>query len=184
MVDRPFHKCLIPDPFIDYLLNGEYIHFCTLDQQRRPHVVPLLFTFQKNGCLIRCVGERDSTKIHNIRQYPFVSFTIHEVHPTIPLLNSGIMTEAIAEIIEDTTQIAEAMKKLKQKYVDQLKSEIIAKDIDDSDILIEIHPLRIVYWKGPFFEHFSCPNYRKTEDGLWEKIPASSTSDSNEPVLE
>jgi general stress protein 26 len=144
----------IPKFFTKFLLNAKYLHCCTIDRHLRPHVVPLVFVFDINQNLIFCVAGRNSTKVCNIQQNPYVTFTTDKTHPNNPLLNEGIMIETVVIISEDDDQIVDVMAKLQTKYKKLLNSKLLTVRVFESDILLIAHPLKMVHWRGPFFRQF------------------------------
>ncbi|MFW9991803.1 MAG: pyridoxamine 5'-phosphate oxidase family protein [Candidatus Odinarchaeota archaeon] len=153
--------CEMSDPYLKFLLNAKYLYCCTLDRYQNPHVVPLIFTFvpEDDGCLIRCLIERNSVKAKNMRQNPYVTFASDENHPTIPLLNSGIMIETLVELDEDLSEINRTIKLFQEKYAEEAWVPYACNL--DADILMRAYPQKIIYWKGPYFQRFRCSKHWK-----------------------
>ncbi|MFX1535449.1 MAG: pyridoxamine 5'-phosphate oxidase family protein [Promethearchaeota archaeon] len=161
MDSQQVNDCQIPELYLNFLINARYLYCCTLDRHHFPHIVPLAFTFDIDKSLVLCVTDRHSTKVRNMLQIPYVSFTTDKVHPKNPFLNSGIMIETFVELKEDENQIADVMARLQTKYSSLDEPSVHSTYEPSSEILIVAHPLKIVYWKGPFFRRFRCPTWRK-----------------------
>ena len=164
----------IPKIYVEILINAKYLHCCTIDHKQRPHVVPLIFLFDVDRCLILCVAGRKSAKVRNMQQNPYVTFSTDETHPINPLLNKGIMIETVVELSEDDNQIVEVMAKIQEKYNTLLDSKLVTTRVFDTDILIIAHPMKIVHWKGPFFHRFIFTKRRKKGIPFWSKDPSRS----------
>ncbi|MFX1255234.1 MAG: pyridoxamine 5'-phosphate oxidase family protein [Promethearchaeota archaeon] len=161
MDSQQVNNCQIPEPYLNFLINAQYLYCCTLDRHQYPHIVPITYTFDIDKSQILCVTDCQSIKVRNMRQIPYVSFTTDKVHPKNPLLNTGIMIETFVELKEDGNQIADVLAKLQIKYSSLDESSFLSTYEYGSEILIIAHPMKIVYWKGPFFRRFRCPTWRK-----------------------
>ncbi|MFX0061729.1 MAG: pyridoxamine 5'-phosphate oxidase family protein [Candidatus Hermodarchaeota archaeon] len=159
MDSKQGNDCQIPEPYLNFLISAQYLYCCTLDQHQYPHIVPLAFTFDIDKSLVLCVTDHRSIKVRNMQRIPYVSFTTDRVHPKNPFLNAGIMLETFVELKEDKNQIADVMAKLQTKYSSLAESNFLPTY--SSEILIVAHPMKVVYWKGPFFRRFRCPTWRK-----------------------
>jgi hypothetical protein len=114
------------------------------------------------------VAGRDSIKVKNMRLNPYVTFTTDKIHPNNPLLNTGIMVETVIQLNEEPSEIDEVMNRLHKKYADVEDSSLIGR-FYEAETLIEALPLKMVYWKGPHFQRFTCKEHRKEGKPFWHK---------------
>ncbi|MHA2224944.1 MAG: pyridoxamine 5'-phosphate oxidase family protein [Candidatus Hodarchaeales archaeon] len=159
----------IPSYMIKFLLNARYLHCCTIDRNHTPHIVPLIFFFDEKKGLILCVAEKKSNKVKNMQINPYVTFSTDKTHRNNPLLNTGVMIETVVELIDDDNEIVEVMANLQEKYNTILDSKLLAFRVFDSDILIKAHLMKIVHWKGPYFQRYVFSKHRKKDNPFWSK---------------
>ena len=125
-------------------MDAKYLYCCTLDEKQIPHLVPLLFIFEYMTCTIYCITSRNSVKVRNMKRNPYVTFTTDETHPTIPLLNAGIMVESIVELTTEDQQIGQVMNKLNMKYKALFGGNLFNFKDNTADILVKAHPIKII----------------------------------------
>jgi hypothetical protein len=134
-----------------------------------PHITPVMFTFELNGCLLAFLIEKKSVKAKNLKSNPFISFTADISHRTDPLQNSGIMVSTIGQLIESEDIINIFFERIKKRYTAHFSPELVETHTIISDLLIKAPIFRIVYWKGPFFKRFICPSRNKIAKNATKK---------------
>jgi nitroimidazol reductase NimA-like FMN-containing flavoprotein (pyridoxamine 5'-phosphate oxidase superfamily) len=122
-----------------------------------PHITPVMYYFEMNRCLIFFLTDKNSIKARNLRKNPFVSFTVDITYTTNPLQNTGIMVNAFAELSKSKEDIIECLERLRRRYSSHMIPELVETYASSNDLCVKAAIIKIVYWKGPFFQRFECP---------------------------
>lgn len=158
------NRCAISNDILILLLDRSLLHCCTLDENGIPHITPIMYYFEMNKCIIKFLIEKKSVKARNLRKNPYVSFTADSTHKTNPLMNTGIMINAIARFDDTSNEIETGYERLRRRYSSQMIPELVGTYTLKSDLLVRASIFKIVYWKGPFFQRFICkkrsPSYQ------------------------
>lgn len=60
---------------IDFMHRQRIAAFCTVDNDHKPHVVPVFFTYVDNKVYVHT--DRNSVKVHNLLKNPKVAITVY-----------------------------------------------------------------------------------------------------------
>lgn len=157
-------RCHISNDILRFLLDRILLYCCTLTTIGMPHITPVMYNYEMNRCLISFLIQKNSVKARNLKRNPYVSFTADSTHKTDPLMNSGIMINAVATFSDTTDEIKEVFQRLQKRYSSHMIPELVGTYTLKSDLLVRASIFKIVYWKGPFFQRFICkkrtPSYQ------------------------
>ncbi len=148
--------CLLPDHISQFVLSASFIYCATINETNNPQIHPLLFVNEPGKCLLSFIQNIHSDVAKNLQQHPYLALTIDNTDLENPFSNTGIMIEAIVKLSTSSQHIQECFEMLLEKYGDNIVTKILGIDIDKNYIKIQARPLKIVYWKGPFFSSYKC----------------------------
>lgn len=157
--DDSTHQCVISTASLKLLLDRTLLYCCTLTNGI-PHITPVMYYFEMNRCLISFLTDKNSVKARNIRKNPFISFTVDITYSHLPLQNTGIMILAFGELSNSMEDIDECLERLRRRYSSHLMPELVDKYASKDDLCVKAAIIKVVYWKGPFFQRFECPTRR------------------------
>ncbi|MFW9779836.1 MAG: pyridoxamine 5'-phosphate oxidase family protein [Candidatus Heimdallarchaeota archaeon] len=150
------HFCDISRDNLGFLINSRLLYCCTLSRGM-PHITPIMYYYEMNECSLSFLIGKTSVKARNLRKNPFVSLTTDTTHPSNPLENSGIMITAVTELSDSWEDISECLERLRRRYSSHLIPMLVETFASTNDLYVKAEIIRIVHWKGPFFERFECP---------------------------
>jgi len=155
-------ECLLPDYISQFILSASFIYCATLNDTNNPQIHPLLFVNELGKCLLSFIQNINSDVIKNLQRHPYLALTIDNTDPENPFSNTGIMIEAIVKLSTSNQHIQNCFELLREKYGDNIVTKVLGIDIDTNYIKIQARPLKIVYWKGPFFQTYKCKQKKYT----------------------
>ena len=150
------YECNLPSYISQFILSPSFIYCATLSHDQKPQIQPLIFINEPGRCLISFIQNNESDITKNLQRNNFLALTMDNTDPENPFLNTGIMIEAKAIISTSQQDIRDCFEYLQEKYNSNIVTKILGIDIDSSYVRIQARPLKIVYWKGPFFKTFEC----------------------------
>ena len=148
--------CILPHYISQFFLSTSYIYCATVNRFNDPQIHPLLFSNESGKCMISFIQNLESDVTRNLRNHPYLALTIDKTDPEVKFLNNGIMVEAVASSSINPQDVQECFKNLQNKYGTNIITTILGIDLDSHYIRFQARPLKIVYWKGPFFRTFKC----------------------------
>ncbi|MFX0085840.1 MAG: hypothetical protein ACFFAU_09205 [Candidatus Hodarchaeota archaeon] len=150
------HTCILPNYIAQFLVNAPLMYCNTIDYYGNPRIQPFIFINEPRKCNLSFLVKKKSMIAKSIQRNPNIALSTDKTHPTDPSLNSGIMIEAVSQKIISQEGVAECFDFLQKKYSLDVVSKILGIDVLLSYIKIRVFPLKIVFWKGPFFRRFIC----------------------------
>lgn len=145
--------------FVKRLLKeGEFAYFCTTDARNNPHLAPVFFLFDLDGCHANFLFSRNSKKVRNLQTRSNVSFTVDVRDHINPFQNKGVMIQGKASVKEsndaeaDMTRVKELFE---EKYGWSPSGSFFRHD--DDKCLVDVAVNKISCWQGPKF--ISCPKF-------------------------
>ncbi|MFQ6129560.1 MAG: pyridoxamine 5'-phosphate oxidase family protein [Candidatus Hadarchaeaceae archaeon] len=147
----------IPTKIKMLLAEGRFTYFCTTDAALRPHVIPMLFVYSAENNKILLMSSRKSKKVRNLRSKNTVSLTVDVRNPVNPFLNYGVMIQGLARVL-DLKKRMEVLEMFARKYPrfvrrKKLKGKFLPVY---TDVLIEVTPKLMVYWRGAHFTRWEA----------------------------
>lgn len=150
------HTCVLPNYIARFFSKASLLYCNTIDPNGKPQIQPLIFVNELGRCNLAFLVKKHSTITKNLQKNPKLALTIDETHPTNPLQNKGIMIEAVSQQNNTKDEIEECFNSLQNKYGSDIVTKILGIDIILNYIKVQVLPVKIVYWKGPFFKKFRC----------------------------
>ena len=133
----------LEDKDIRFLDGTDVARIATVDEQNRPHVVPIIFAFDKDNHKFYLTTFRGTRKLRNMRRNKSVSLLVDEYSNST---KKGIMFNGIAEIINpNSKEFRRAVKLLTDKLAYYKKNPISA----DKSEVIGIMPVSNSKWDLP-----------------------------------
>jgi hypothetical protein len=163
------HSCELPDAMVDFFVHTTVIYCSTLTPKNRPHIHPVLFSNEPNSCVITFLLYKQSVIAKNLINNPNISLAIDITHPINPFWNRGISIKGNANLFGKIEELETGFSYLEEKYGLSTVTKILGIDKLQESVRVRVHPLKIVYWKGPYFKRFKCKSRRKTSQTF--KIP-------------
>ena len=151
-------ECFIPKGILEFLLNSKILYCCTLDSKQVPHITPVIYFYEMNRCTIRFIIGKESKKAKNLAKNAFASFTTDVTHQSNPFLNTGITITSFVELSGDPEVLRTYSDRLHRKYSSHFIPELTDSARSNSEICVSARIAKVVYWKGPYFQRFSCKN--------------------------
>ncbi|MFX1285756.1 MAG: pyridoxamine 5'-phosphate oxidase family protein [Promethearchaeota archaeon] len=155
------HICILPNYIARFLLKASSMYVGTIDLNGKPRIQPVLFVNEFGKCSLAFLINKQSKIAMNLQKNPNITLTTDSTHPTDSLQNKGIMIEAISQQFNSENIVRECFDNLQKKYNSDVITKILGIDIILKYIKITAVPIKIVYWKGPFFKKFTCDQRRK-----------------------
>ena len=133
---------------MDLIISARVARLATVDETLRPHVIPVVFVFNKNSFFIpldkkkKRVNPRKLRRIKNIKENPNTTLLIDYYHENWGKL-FFLMIHGKASIVEfkDKKKMDKVHKLLISKYSQYNKVGI-------SDLCIKIRPQKFTYWEN------------------------------------
>ncbi len=150
------HSCVLPDYIAQFIVNASIMYSNTIDSHGNPRIQPIIFINEPGKCNIAFLAKKGSMIVSDIEKNSKIALTTDITHPINPSLNTGIMIEAVSELVSSQKEVEQCFDNLQNKYSIDIVSKILGIDIILSYIKIKAFPLKIVFWKGPFFKRFIC----------------------------
>lgn len=157
--------CDLPNFMVQLISKTSFMYCGTIDANRKPHIQPIIFINDKSKCTITFLVNNKSDMKINLKRNPNVSLTIDETHPTNPFWNRGIMIKAITQLSDIQKDVQECFEELQYKYSSNTVIKILGFDVIEKYTRFRASPLKIIYWKGPYFKQFRCKHIRKKKFG-------------------
>jgi PPOX class probable F420-dependent enzyme len=143
--------CLIISPDIEeFIQRVRVARLATIDSDFKPHLVPVVFVFDRNYFFIPVDEKRKKAKpeklrrIKNIQRNPNVALLIDEYNEDWTRL-AFVMIQGIASIVKSRPQadiqVQKALKQLTIKYTQYQRVGI-------GELLIRIKPEKVVSWRS------------------------------------
>lgn len=153
--------CILPNFIADFIVNARVMYCNTIDSYGNPRVQPIIFVNEPGKCKLSFLVKKKSMLAKSVQRNPNIALSTDKTHPLDPSLNTGIMIEAVTQKIISQEGVKECFDILQKKYSDDVVTKILGIDIIFSYIKVEVLPLKIVFWKGPFFRRFICKQQEK-----------------------
>ncbi len=155
------HTCILPNFITRFLVKSSLMYCSTIDPNGKPHIQPIIFVNEPDKCNLAYLVNKQSNMVSNLNKNLNLALTIDETHPTNPFWNRGIMIEAVSQQSNSQDDVRECFDDLQKKYTFDVVTKILGIDIILKYIKIMAFPVKIVYWKGPFFKKFKCEQRKK-----------------------
>ncbi|UCE12567.1 MAG: pyridoxamine 5'-phosphate oxidase family protein [Candidatus Heimdallarchaeota archaeon] len=150
------HTCVLPSFLTRFLVKPLFLYCSTITPNGKPQIQPIIFVNELGKCNIAFLVKKQSSLTRNLQKNPKLALTTDETHPTDPLKNKGIMIEAVSQLNDSKDEVEECFNYLRKKYNSDIVTKILGIDIILNYVKIQAFPVKIVYWKGPFFKKFKC----------------------------
>lgn len=127
----------------NFLKSQKILRLATIDENKMPHIVPVWYLYSQKKFY---VGTNTKTKkAKNIKKNKRVCICVDAgVHsPKI----YGVMGQANAKLILEKTKVKSIAKKILKRYFRSLKNKSAKELLDDTDLIIEISPKKLLTWK-------------------------------------
>jgi len=92
----------------------------------------------------------------NLRNNPKLALTIDITHPINPFWNRGISIKSYSQLDESEEVIQACVSHLQKKYGLSTVTKILGIDTIEDFLRVKTTPIKIIYWKGPYFKRFNC----------------------------
>lgn len=104
---------LTQDELEDFLKNAQTLQVASISPDGRPHLVPMWFAVDDEGCLV-FTTYRSSQKVRNIERDPRVTLLVEDGDVYDEL--RGVMIEGEAELVDDIDSTRDVMRLVGTKY--------------------------------------------------------------------
>lgn len=159
--DLDGQSCILPDYITKFILNATLMYCGSVDASNFPRIQPTIFTNEAGKCNLAFLVHKGSSLAKNIQNHPNITLTTDQTHQTDPSQNTGIMIETVSRTIFSPEEVNICFDNLQNKYGVEEVTKIMGIDIPLSYIKIEAFPIKIIFWKGPFFKRFTCRQSKK-----------------------
>ena len=150
------HICELPDSMVKFYIHPTLIYSCTLSRKLKPHIHPVIFVNEKDTCTIVFIVNKQSTTVQNLIHNPKISLAIDITHPINPFWNRGISIKGTSQLVETKELVNSCVSDLQEKYGSSTVTKIVGIDTIQNFVKVSVCPIKIIYWKGPYFKRFSC----------------------------
>ena len=127
-----------------------------MDRTNNPFVQSFIFANEPEKCSINIPVKRASQIAGNLKNNPLLTLTLDKTHPTDPAQNEGIMIEATTRSLLSQDEIQHCYTDIQRKYGIDVTTKILGMEGLSEYIAIQAIPKKIVHWKGPYFQKFTC----------------------------
>lgn len=147
----------IPDKIKMLLAEGKFTYFCTTGADLRPHVTPMIFVYDAESNKILLMSSRNSKKVRNLRSKNSVSLTVDVRNPVNPFLNYGVMIQGVARVL-DLKKRMRVLEMFSRKYPRFVRMKNLKEKLLPiyPDVIIEVAPKLMVYWRGAHFTRWEA----------------------------
>lgn len=133
----------LEDKDVQFLNSIEVARIATTDERNRPHVVPIIYAFDKENHRFYLTTFKGTKKLRNMRQNKSVYIVVDEYSKSA---KKGIMFNGMAEVINaNMNEFRRAVKLLTDKLAYYKKNPISA----DKSEVIGIAPVSSSKWELP-----------------------------------
>ena len=150
------HICEIPDSMVDFFIHTTVIYCSTLSSGYIPHIHPVIFINETNSCTITFLVNKRSIIANNLSHNPKLSLAIDITHPINPFWNRGVSIKASSQLDESKEVVKACVSHMQEKYGLSTVAKIVGIDTTQQSVRVRVYPIKIIYWKGPYFKRFSC----------------------------
>ncbi len=148
--------CELPEYISQFFIKKSMIYVCTMDRRNNPFIQSLIFVNEPEKCSIMLPVKKSSLIAENLKHKPLLTLTLDKTHPTDPLGNEGIMIEATTRLLLSQNEVQCCYTDIQKKYGIDVTTKILGMEVLSDYMTIQATPRKIVYWKGPFFQKFTC----------------------------
>ena len=128
---------------IKFLKKEKILHLATIDDQNRPHIVPVWYLYSARKIY---VGTNTRTqKVKNIKVHKKVSFCV-DVGINAPDI-FGVMGKGTAKLLKEKLTVNKIAKKILLRYFKSLENKSSKELLEDTNCIIEILPKEFSNWK-------------------------------------
>ena len=144
---------LTQDELEDFLKNAQTLQVASISPDGRPHLVPMWFAVDDEGCLV-FTTYRSSQKVRNIERDPRVTLLVEDGDVYDEL--RGVMMEGEAELVDDIDSTRGVMRLVGAKYYGKTPAAPADRDAPRSRpdrrrtipkrVAVRVRPGTVVSW--------------------------------------
>ncbi|MFX0170876.1 MAG: pyridoxamine 5'-phosphate oxidase family protein [Candidatus Hodarchaeota archaeon] len=148
--------CILPDYISKFFHKMSFMHISTINSSGEPRICPTIFVNEPEKCILSFLINKKAKILEDLENNPFIALTIDETDPTNPFVGTGIMIEAKTQHSTSKSEINQCLENLQKKYNLDVVTKILGIDVIDKYIKFRALPIKLVFWKGPFFRKITC----------------------------
>ena len=136
-----------------FLENAQTLQVASISPDGRPHLVPMWFAVDDEGCLV-FTTYRSSQKVRNIERDPRVTLLVEDGDVYDEL--RGVMIEGDAELVDDIDSTRDVMRLVGAKYYGKTPAASADRDVSRSRpdrrrtipkrIAVRVRPGTVISW--------------------------------------
>ncbi|MFX0209850.1 MAG: pyridoxamine 5'-phosphate oxidase family protein [Candidatus Hodarchaeota archaeon] len=153
--------CILPDYISKFFHKMSFMHISTINSSGYPRISPTIFVNEPGKCVLSFLINKKGKILEDLENNPFMALTIDETDPTNPFVGTGIMIEAKSQLSNSRSEINQCLENLQKKYNLDVVTKILGIDVISKYIKFRALPIKLVFWKGPFFRKITCKNKKK-----------------------
>jgi len=150
------HICELPDFMVDFFIHTSLLYCGTLSPDHKPHIHPVIFISETNSCTITFLVNKQTIIAKNLNHNPKLSLALDISDLIPPFWTRGISIKASSQLDESEEVVQNCLSHLQEKYGLSTVTKILGIDTIEQFVRVRVTPLKIIYWKGPYFKRFSC----------------------------
>jgi hypothetical protein len=153
--------CIIPNYIAKFFHKTSFIYLSTINLSGDPQIRPTIFVNEPGKCVLSFLMNKKAKIVEDLENNPILALTIDETDPTNPFVGTGIMIEAMSQQSSSISEISRCLENLQKKYDPDVVTKILGIDVVSKYIKFRAFPIKLVFWKGPFFKRITCKRKKK-----------------------
>lgn len=153
--------CKIPEYISKFFHKTSFMYISTINLNGDPQIHPTIFVNEPGKCILSFLINKKAKVLEELVNNPILALTIDEVDPTNPFVGTGIMIEAKSQHSSSINKIKQCLERLQNKYDPDVVTKILGIDVVSKYIKFRALPIKLVFWKGPFFKKITCKKKKK-----------------------